>query len=107
MSARRNGAVPLFVVGGQARRILPALERTFTELRRLDVDAGPNGHAYRALARTLAETIDDRGASLHSMATAAGQIVVLVRLLAGDDPSSATFEDIRAALSAPPRDAEG
>lgn len=95
----------LFPGGRPARRCLPAVERTLRELRRLEVDVGAPGYTYRALARTIAETIDDRESSLHSMATAAAQLVELVRLLSGDNLGSATFDDIVAALSAAPRDA--
>jgi len=98
-------AVPLFGLERRRppRRALPALERTFAQLRAGDVDEGPTGPTIRAVTRTLAQRFDDDdGASLYASSTAARTIVDLVRVLAGDDVGAASFDELRALLSSPP-----
>ena len=104
------GVVPLFTVPGPGRpprRALPALERTFSELRRLGVDEGPTGPTIRAVTRTLAQRFDvDVDSSLYASSTAARTLVDLVRLLAGEDAGAASFDELRVLLSTPPSDDE-
>src|SRR5262249_53458726 len=103
MARPRGGAVPLFAVSGRpARRRPPACARFLRELRRLDV-LEPVDTLEVAELRTLVEALDRdyvAGVSAYQLAYAIDKACTLQDRLAGEAVGAATFDDLRALLSA-------
>jgi hypothetical protein len=108
---RKRPDEPLFDArrgGPRGGRITAALERSLKALR----DAGalePVDAVRVASLRTLAEAIDTDtrrpDTSSYTLATATRTLTELFNLLAGGADASDAFDDLIAALSAPPGDA--